>query len=1369
MPIRKTTVTPLAAIQKEINDSYPELSGKKFTNVDEANAAIQRVNTARSEIKLPGYSGPLTKKLFDVWSSANSPNADPVDVSLFKTAIANGTKYYRPPQFDPENPDAPHPALKTFDNIAKQTTRTISEKGWRPAATTLANQMGAIQAKVDIYKAGSPLDATFHINNIADTLARDYGVTNIGDIGVRTFPKYFSEPVERVVDDYGNETLRGAYYGTVYDRKDPNLKIETTTRKNIRGKEQIHETFSYKKQTGTTNQYYNKLNNKIIPGGKFASTNIGDGYSEYNLRPVPDGKGGTIVLPVQHYSKSGLGEFVQDIAPILPLINAALLFANVPPIAVAAGNVGLQAGAGNVENIGDVIKIAAPILLPAAIKELAAGADVVGSDWATSGAGTAAATIPADVAAGLSSSAVGQAVSNLSNQALTGLAADVVGGAALGGIGAAIYDKDIVKFAALGGFSALAAGAGRAVFEATGNQAYANAASSALNVLAETGDIESAIASGGAAGVTTLVDQTVTRITGNSIAGRAAQLGAISAITGQPVSTGDLADLATQFIDSQKKTNTASRAADSSTQPASIGGSEAKENIIQTDSGDDGADEILTASRSVGQVGGEGTQVAGVGNRTKTDETKYQKLPRPPSEMTDEELNKYVIGKNPETGDYLYLGVHSDEDLEALFDEFYKRLNVNRDSSTEGDGTGTGNGTGEGTGTDTSIGPQITSLISLAKTADANESLRKFLIENGGDLAYLGVQPPSAPGTSPTEDTFQWKKTIQPVIGGPDVYEFTDSTGKVFSLFVEVLPPKIDSDDPDDYFVDENGNRHYYIKFRIGSTDDPDKKIEITSDQAKKLLPESLVNEAIRTKTEDKVDIEVDKDKVDTEEKKEEEKKEVEKTPEQIAKEVRDNNSKAVETRASELINSGTPVNRAVQVAASELGLTSSEYDPPSWSQLGGGDTAGGGNTGGNTAGGGNTGGDTAGGGKTGGGNTGGGLDVANPIGENPDFTILPGGNAGTSGDVGSNQGSTAGGGSTGGGDTVSGAGGADTTPGSGGNDTLISGGGNDTLISGNGNDTLISGGGNDTIISGGGNDTLTSGGGNDTLISGGGNDTLISGGGNDTLTSGGGNDTVTGGGGNDTTPGAGGNDTKPGGGGSDTVSGGGNTGVVITHPLAGNNSSTQSAAAPSETSAKPTDAALPVTKIGETGKFVSPLEGYQQMVQKMYDTAMDEKLQQAPAAYQNPTEDSFWSYGQQKPLESIFGAFNSFFSEPEVKKAEGGAIAALMAVGGASKTGRGSTTLVPHSGKMRVDFRRGDAVTGPGDGQSDDIPAMLADGEFVFPADVVSALGNGSTKAGSDKLYEMMHAIRARARKAHPKSLPPPAKSPLEYLRGKK
>jgi hypothetical protein len=116
-----------------------------------------------------------------------------------------------------------------------------------------------------------------------------------------------------------------------------------------------------------------------------------------------------------------------------------------------------------------------------------------------------------------------------------------------------------------------------------------------------------------------------------------------------------------------------------------------------------------------------------------------------------------------------------------------------------------------------------------------------------------------------------------------------------------------------------------------------------------------------------------------------------------------------------------------------------------------------------------------------------------------------------------------------------------------------------------------------------------------------------------------------------------------------------------------------------------------------------------------------------------------------------------------------GGLATPLFAGGGAPRPKNyagGGLNVIEHSGKMRIDFRTGNAVTGPGDGQSDDIPAMLADGEFVFPADVVAALGNGSTKAGSDKLYEMMHSIRAHHRSAKPQDLPPPAKkSPLDYL----
>lgn len=67
--------------------------------------------------------------------------------------------------------------------------------------------------------------------------------------------------------------------------------------------------------------------------------------------------------------------------------------------------------------------------------------------------------------------------------------------------------------------------------------------------------------------------------------------------------------------------------------------------------------------------------------------------------------------------------------------------------------------------------------------------------------------------------------------------------------------------------------------------------------------------------------------------------------------------------------------------------------------------------------------------------------------------------------------------------------------------------------------------------------------------------------------------------------------------------------------------------------------------------------------------------------------------------------------------------------------------------------------LDGEGDGMSDSIPATiegkqparLADGEFVIPADVVSHIGNGSSKAGSKKLYAMLDRVR-KARTGHTK-----------------
>lgn len=59
--------------------------------------------------------------------------------------------------------------------------------------------------------------------------------------------------------------------------------------------------------------------------------------------------------------------------------------------------------------------------------------------------------------------------------------------------------------------------------------------------------------------------------------------------------------------------------------------------------------------------------------------------------------------------------------------------------------------------------------------------------------------------------------------------------------------------------------------------------------------------------------------------------------------------------------------------------------------------------------------------------------------------------------------------------------------------------------------------------------------------------------------------------------------------------------------------------------------------------------------------------------------------------------------------------------------------------------------LSGGGDGMSDSIhaningsqEARLADGEFVVPADVVSHIGNGSSKAGAKQLYSMMDRVR--------------------------
>lgn len=129
-------------------------------------------------------------------------------------------------------------------------------------------------------------------------------------------------------------------------------------------------------------------------------------------------------------------------------------------------------------------------------------------------------------------------------------------------------------------------------------------------------------------------------------------------------------------------------------------------------------------------------------------------------------------------------------------------------------------------------------------------------------------------------------------------------------------------------------------------------------------------------------------------------------------------------------------------------------------------------------------------------------------------------------------------------------------------------------------------------------------------------------------------------------------------------------------------------------------------------------------------------------------------AYAPPEQQETSFG-FGPFVPFSELRRraqeermgyAEGG-IAALNPMQGMFDARRS----LPEFREPLGNFKKGGYLDGPGDGMSDSIPATiegkqparLADGEFVVPADVVSHLGNGSTKAGAKRLYAMMAKVR--------------------------
>lgn len=118
------------------------------------------------------------------------------------------------------------------------------------------------------------------------------------------------------------------------------------------------------------------------------------------------------------------------------------------------------------------------------------------------------------------------------------------------------------------------------------------------------------------------------------------------------------------------------------------------------------------------------------------------------------------------------------------------------------------------------------------------------------------------------------------------------------------------------------------------------------------------------------------------------------------------------------------------------------------------------------------------------------------------------------------------------------------------------------------------------------------------------------------------------------------------------------------------------------------------------------------------------------------------------------------------VNAATGGSIAELM---GDDMMGEdmGGEMIEPMDDEM-TETQLG-YITGDGDGREDLIDAKLSDGEYVFDAETVSLLGNGSNRAGAERLDEMREAIRAHKGGALSMGkISPDAMHPLQYLGAK-
>ena len=142
------------------------------------------------------------------------------------------------------------------------------------------------------------------------------------------------------------------------------------------------------------------------------------------------------------------------------------------------------------------------------------------------------------------------------------------------------------------------------------------------------------------------------------------------------------------------------------------------------------------------------------------------------------------------------------------------------------------------------------------------------------------------------------------------------------------------------------------------------------------------------------------------------------------------------------------------------------------------------------------------------------------------------------------------------------------------------------------------------------------------------------------------------------------------------------------------------------------------------------------------YGPALYTGLTAAPILeqYLGPKEEEFDTTGER---EDLYTPNYAQYQLLDITGPEG--IAPLLVAEGGEITGfaeNGGKKIQHPEGGIKEHPKRIGEIVGPGTGTSDDIPAMLSDGEFVMTAKAVRNAGGGSRKEGAKNMYKMMKSL---------------------------